>query len=111
MVSVAKKRIENVFKETIRSVSIGQQPNITRAMLKQGYSLTSARTQKVVRTKTWEILKAKYLDDEKALITLSELSDGQNEDKDNRLKASTEILKLNERYPKQQNVIVGLFNR
>ena len=111
MVSLAKKRIEDVFKESFNSVRSGKQPNISRAMIKHGYSLASARSQKVVRTRTWELLKAKYLKDDKAVMTLDDLVDKKNTDKDNRLKASIEILKLNDRYPKPETKIISLFTK
>ncbi|MDD5098598.1 MAG: hypothetical protein PHD31_02700 [Candidatus Pacebacteria bacterium] len=40
---------------------------------------------------------------------MNELSDPANEDKDNRLKASIEILKLNDRYPASKGKVIGLF--
>ena len=102
MTSLTKKRIENVFKGSLENVCMGKAPNVTREMLKRGYSWSSSRIQKVTRTKTWEELKARYLNDDRALKTLWNLSNKDNEDKDNRLKASIEILKLNNRYPKEQ---------
>jgi len=99
MISLAKKRIEDVFKEVLKSVEEGRQPNVKQAMLKHGYALISAEKNKVVQSKTWEILKTKYLNDEKALQTFNDLADKKNTDKDNRLKASIEILKLKDRYP------------
>lgn len=99
MVSLSKKPIENVFRDTLDSVRIGKRPNIFRAMIKHGYSPKSAKAMKVTKTKTWDKLKAKYLNDEIALLTFNELAGAENEDKDNRLKASVEIMKLNDRYP------------
>lgn len=109
MVSLAKKRIEEVFIDTLQKVRNGTQPNIERSMIKQGYSASSARANKVVKTKTWEALKKKYIKDDLAAQTFHDLAQPTNEDKDNRLKASIEILKLNDRYPAQKSKILGLF--
>ena len=98
-----------MFFDVLGKVGTGRQPNIERAMLRQGYSPTSARSNKVSQTKTWELLKKKYLNDEKALKTFNQLADEQNDDKDNRLKASVEIMKLNDRYPAQKSKVLGLF--
>jgi len=78
-------------------------------MLAHGYALISAEKNKVTQSKTWEQLKEKYLNDEKALLTFNELADKKNTDKDNRLKASVEILKLKDRYPATKSKIIGLF--
>jgi len=99
MVSLSKKRIKSVFEASLKNVSNGKNPNISGEMKKAGYSSSSCRALKVVSTKTWEQLKAKYLNDEVALTTLLDLAGKKNEDKDNRLKASIEILKLKDRYP------------
>ena len=109
MVSLPKKRIKNVFDNALKIVSSGKPANIKGEMIKQGYSLSSAACQKVVRTKTWTELKEKYLNDERAVKTLNELAAKKNEDKDNRLKASIEILKLNDRYPKTETKMINLF--
>ena len=76
-----------------------------------GAASTANRPKIITESKGWEELKAKYLDDEKALKTLQDLSDEKNEDKDNRFKASVEILKLNDRYPAQKSRIIGLFDK
>ena len=110
MVSISKKNIENVFLDTLKTVSNGGKPNIEKNMLKHGYSMTSARSHKVVSTKTWEQLKRKYLRDELALQTFNDLAQSSNDDKDNRLKASVEIMKLNDRYPAQRSKVLGLFS-
>lgn len=79
-------------------------------MMKAGYPETTAsRPQDLTTSKGWLKLKEKYLNDEKALITLDQLADASNDDKDNRLKSSIEILKLNDRYPALKNKVVGLF--
>ena len=111
MTTIAKRRIVRVFKKANERVRKGKRPNISGLMREEGYSEYSARSLKVTKTKTWQQLKAKYLDDEKALITLNELADKSNEDKDNRLKASKEILILNDRYPAKKNKIIGLYDR
>ena|SRR3972149_1220542 len=79
-------------------------------MLEAGFSQTTAeRPQDLTKSQGWQELKLKYLNDEKALKTFSDLADDTNDDKDNRLKASVEIMKLNDRYPALKNKVVGLF--
>ena len=106
---MAKQRIKNVFIETLQNVRNGKAPAIKKTMLKHGYTESSADTLKVTHTKTWIELKRVYLKDEKALKTFDDLADDTNEDKDNRLKASIEIMKLNDRYPAQKSKVLGLF--
>ncbi len=107
--TMAKQRIKNVFDGTLKQVRSGKQPNVSALMRQEGYSEMSVRAQKVVHTKTWEQLKQKYLKDELALNTFNELAAPSNDDKDNRLKASVEIMKLNDRYPAQKSKVLGLF--
>jgi uncharacterized protein YdaT len=109
MTSLTKQRIKRVFKNSLENVKKGKRANISGEMIKAGYSLSSAKCLKVERTKTWEELKRKYLNDEIALKTFNELAGQNNEDKDNRLKASQEIMKLNDRYPAQKSKVIGLF--
>src|SRR3990167_8653040 len=107
--TIPKQRIKNVFNGTLRQVRTGKQPNISALMRREGYAETSVRAQKVTHTKTWEHLKALYLKDELALNTFNQLASETNDDKDNRLKASVEIMKLNDRYPALKSKVVGLF--
>ena len=109
MASIAKKRIQNVFENTQENIRNGQNPNVSGEMRKQGYAPSSCKTLQVMRTTTWAELSMKYLDDKRALRTLYELSGKKNEDKDNRLKASIEVLKLKDRYPKQDTKVINLF--
>lgn len=84
--------------------------NMRAVMLEAGFKPSTVRNPKnLTGSQGWEELKRIYLDDELALKTLGELSAPENEDKDNRLKASIEILKLNDRYPAQKSKVVGLF--
>ena len=79
-------------------------------MVEAGFSpKTAQKPKQLTESKGWAELKAKYLDDEVALATLAELSKPENEDKDNRFKASVEILKLNDRYPALKSKVMGLF--
>ena len=87
-----------------KAVKMGQ------VMVEAGFSPLTARNPKdLTDSAGWAELKKKYLDEEIALITLNELAGKENEDKDNRLKASTEILKLQDRYPAQKSKVLGLF--
>lgn len=85
---------------------------MAQIMLEAGYTKKTAHNPTdLTESKGWAYLKAKYLDDEKALQTFSDLAAEENEDKDNRLKASIEIMKLNDRYPAQKSKIIGLFDK
>ena len=109
MVSIAKKRIKDVFIDSLLAVRSGKTPNVQRSMIRHGYSVSSARANKVTQSKTWVNLKAKYLKDDIALQTFNDLAQRTNDDKDNRLRASIEIMKLNDRYPAQTTKVLGLF--
>ena len=101
-----------VFKNKLDKIRQNKRVILKDIILKEGGSLSTANKPKsITDSKGWEQLKAKYADDEKALLTLNELADKTNEDKDNRLKASTEILKLNDRYPALKSKIVGIFDK
>jgi len=101
-----------IYKSKLDKIRQNKKVVMKDIILKAGGSLATANRPKTITNSVgWEELKNKYADDEKALLTLNQLADEKNDDKDNRLKSSIEILKLNDRYPKQQNVIVGLFNK
>lgn len=100
---------KRAFKEVLKKTSNNQPFKMGEVMLEAGYKKSIARTPKALeKSKGWEILKAKYLNDEKALQTFNDLADKKNEDKDNRLKASVEIMKLKDRYPAGR-VKIGAF--
>jgi hypothetical protein len=107
----AKTRIKKVFIKSMENVSNGKQPNVSQSMRDMGYSESSCRALKVTQSKTWQSLSNMYLDDERALQTFYDLSGSDNEDKDNRLKASQEIMKLKNRYPKDNLSIDFNFKR
>ena len=109
---MATQRQKQALKKTVELIKNNKPVYLKRVMSEVGYSPSICRTPKVLtESKGWKELKAKYADDEKALLTLNELADGANDDKDNRLKASVEILKLNDRYPANKSKIVGLFDK
>lgn len=103
---------KQAFKKKLELIKQNKPVYLNRIMKEVGYSPSIARTPKTLtESDGWKELQAKYSDDEKALLTLNELADGANEDKDNRLRASVEILKLNDRYPANKSKIVGLFEK
>jgi len=103
---------EKVFKRKREAVRGNKPANMKKIILEAGGSLSTANKPKsITQSKGWEMLKNQYADDEKALLTLNELADSTNDDKDNRLKASTEILKLNDRYPASKSKVIGLFDK
>jgi hypothetical protein len=67
----------------------------------------------IENTATYQELVKLYLDpaEKQALKTFLDLSAETNDDKDNRLKASIETLKLKDRYPKDATKIIGIFNK
>ena len=109
MATILQKK---VFKDVLIATKKGEKKTMGEIILKNGGSInTSLQPNKITNSKGWLELKKKYLQDELALQTFNDLAGRDNPDKDNRLKASIEILKLNDRYPKQSSVIVGLFNK
>lgn len=101
MVTLAKQRIKDVFNDSLENVRKGKRANISRNMIKRGYSLSSAKCLKVTKTKTWELLHDSLRED-LAVDTFNELAKPKNTDKRTRMDASREILKLKNRYPKEQ---------
>ena len=103
---------KQAFKKKMELIRKNEPIYLKRIMKEVGYSPSACRTPKT-RTESdgWKELQAKYANDEKALMTLSELADSENQDKDNRLRASVEILKLNDRYPANKSKIIGLFDK
>ena len=100
---------KQVFKKKLEKIKEGKRVVMKDLILEAGGSLNTAnRAQSITNSKGWGELKAKYADDERALQTLYDLAGADNEDKDNRLKASIETLKLNDRYPAQKSKIMGL---
>lgn len=103
---------KTVFKKKLEKIQQGKKVVMKDLILEAGGSLNTAnRAQSITKSKGWAELKAKYADDERALKTLYDLAGEENEDKDNRLKASIETLKLNDRYPAQKSKIMGLVGK
>jgi hypothetical protein len=103
---------KKAFKRKMEVVKENKPVYMGRIMREVGFSEQTSRIPKVLTGSLgWKELQAKYADDEKALLTLNELADPMNDDKDNRLKASIEILKLNDRYPANKSKIIGLFDK
>ena len=100
---------KTIFKKKLEKIKQGKRVVMKDLILEAGGSLSTAnRAKTITESKGWAELKAKYADDERALQTLYDLAGRENDDKDNRLKASIETLKLNDRYPAQKSKIMGL---
>lgn len=109
---MATEMQKQAFKKKLELIQKNEPVYLSRIMAEVGFAPSICRTPKALtESKGWKELQAKYSDDEKALLTLNELADKDNTDKDNRLKASVEILKLNDRYPANKSKIVGLFEK
>ena len=105
MTTLAKKRIKDVFQDTLKNVSLGKTPDIKNTMIKHGYALTSANSQKVVKTKTWQELLTD-IDDNLIIDKLKEILN--SDDKRSALTSADMLLKLKDRYPAQKKKIIGL---
>ena len=100
-----------LFKNKLDKIRQNKKVVMKAIILQEGGSLSTANKPKTITNSIgWEELKNKYADDEKALLTLNQLADEKNDDKDNRLKSSIEILKLNDRYPALKSKVIGLFD-
>jgi hypothetical protein len=109
---MATQMQKQLMKKKLEKIKNKEPVYMNRLMAEVGYSPSACRTPKfVTNSEGWKELQTKYADDEKALLTLNELADRTNEDKDNRLKASIEILKLNDRFPANKSKIVGIFDK
>ena len=97
LITGGKVKFENIL-DKIEAIKGGE------IMREANYSIETQKSpgNNLLKSKGWEELSAKYLNEEKALQTLNDLADKKNSDKDNRLKASQEILKLRNRYPKEK---------
>ena len=109
MVTTLQKNVMKIKLEKIRAnkpVKMGQ------VILQAGGSQSTAKRPKIITdSKGYQELEAKYLNEERALKTLYDLTADTNEDKDNRFKASVEVLKLKDRYPATKSKIIGLFDK
>ena len=83
-----------------------------KLMLEAGYSKSIAKTPcAVTKSKGFQKILARYVPVERCLQTIYDLSAPENDDKDNRLRASVEGLKLNDAYPSQKKTIVQLYDK
>lgn len=105
---MASENVKQVFKNTLKKVSSGKQVNISQEMRDVGYSESSARCQKVVRTDTWQQL-LDLVDDEEIISKFKEIL--RADDKRASMDAGKELLKLKDRYPKQSAKIIGLYEK
>ena len=105
--TLSKKRIKNVFNDSLKNVRAGKTADVSNTMKKHGYSESSAKALKVKQTKTWQELLNK-IDDEKVLTMLDEIVEDKS-DKRARIEAGKEIMKLKDRYPKDKTKLIGLY--
>lgn len=83
-----------------------------KLMIEAGYSESISKTPcAITKTKGFQKLLAKYAPVDRCLQTIYDLSGEDNDDKDNRLKASVEGLKLNDAYPTQKKAILQLYDK
>lgn len=105
-ITLAKKRIKDVFDESLKEVRNGKTPSISGIMKTKGYSESSCRALKVTQSVTWDNL-LKQIDDKEILAKFQEIL--RAEDKRSSLAAGIELLKLKDRYPAQKSKVIGLF--
>ena len=80
----------------MEDISKGLKPNLYQIQRKHGYSDSSARSYKVVRTKTWRAIMNKVNDAEVIDRFVDILKEGKDPDS---IKAGVELMKLKNRYP------------
>lgn len=85
---------------------------LKQIMMEVGYSPNTAVCPgKNLTSKVgWDILK-RELDADGAKQALNELVSSENENKNVRLAAATEIIKIQGGYPQQENKVIGLFEK
>ena len=96
--SITNKRIENVAKEVLDKLAMGENPNLYQIQKDHGYSESSAKSYKVTRTKAWKQIMDEVDDDEIISRFMSIIRDGKDRDA---ITAGKEVLALKGRYPKQ----------
>jgi len=96
MATLSKKRIKDVFNDSLKNVRSGKMANVSGIMLQHGYSPSSARALKVTQTKTWQDCLAQ-IDDDEIIKKFQEIV--RSEDKRSAIAAGIELLKLKDRYP------------
>ncbi len=62
--SVSKDNIKNIAEEALYLISEGKKPNLYQLQQKHGYSESSARSYKVLRTKAWQEIMADIEEEE-----------------------------------------------
>ena len=115
MASLTKKRIKDVFKDSLENVRKGKRPNVSGIMLKKGYSPSSAKCLKITKTKTWQEL-LNQIDNQEILGVFHEImtdrdENGKLKDKDAVIKAGKELATLKDLYPASKSKIIGLFEK
>ncbi len=94
-------RVEAVFNEVVKQVGEGKLPAISGIMRENGYSESSSKCLKVVRTATWKQLMDSIPRDE-IMNVFTDLISRENEDKRTRLEAAKELCKLLDFYPSKK---------
>lgn len=102
-VSLAKKRIKQVFEEALKRVEAGRNPNVFQLMKKYGYSEKQAKKNAVTQTVTWQELLNEINDGE--ILSMFKEIIKEKKDKRARIAAGIELLKLKNRYPKESTEI------
>jgi len=97
------KRIHDIFNDSLRDVSMGKKPNVSKKMREKGYSESSARALRVTKTKTWQEL-LNEINDQEILDTFYEIMTDK-QDKRARIAAAQELAKLKDRYPDKKHKI------
>lgn len=95
--TLAKSRINNVFQESLGNIRKGKRANIGKTMIKHGYSITSADTVSITKTKTWQELLDAI--DDNAILSKVKQTALDTKDKRAHLQAADMIFKLKDKYP------------
>lgn len=103
MASIDKQRIKNVFDDTLKAVRIGKKPNISGLMRQHGYSETSAKALKVIRTKAWEEFLME-IDEQPIAKKWRKWAISNKIDKRVALQAGENIMKLKGRFKEQLDI-------
>ena len=107
-ITVSNQNIKNIAEEALSLISEGKKPNLYQLQQKHGYSESSARSYKVVRTNTWKEIMEK-VDDTEVIDRFQEiLKEGKDHDS---IKAGVELMKLKNRYPTKTSANITIQKR
>jgi len=94
--SLSKQRIRNVLNDALDELNSGKRPNLYALQIKHGYSESSSRAYKVLRTNTWQ-RELEKVNDARLLNRLEDI--GLYGKENNSISAIREIFKLKGRFP------------